>query len=262
MIKAKIQKEGSSILRVFINNFDAPIKSGIIKLKLVVDRKNSTVVAEQPFDFLTLVYDFNLSGNSPYNIGDYDYIVEIDDGEQQDYSRPIKLFGGAPVYIRGAIKKIRDDFRRVAKSLNGSVVYLFKRIPGSQKCEACWDEDLQSSNNTNCKVCGGTGFISYYSNPFKTYAGPLNFANETFSTEDAGKVLQTPSVTLSVIADFILIENDIIFYAKTGDWYRVKARTVSELQTYPVLQNFIAAVMPSGSPEVEQASKILQGFKK
>jgi hypothetical protein len=61
-----------------------------------------------------------------------------------------------------------------------------------------------------------------------------------------------------MLADFILMENDIIFYEKTRDWLRVKDRTISELQTYPVLQSFTAAVMPSGSPEIEVAKKQLE----
>jgi hypothetical protein len=258
MIKARINKDGSSILRVFIDRIDEPIENGVIELYLVDPKKEKTLIAKQPYEKLTLVYDFDMADNSPYNIGDYNYSVIIKDETSVSESKPMKLFGGAPMHIRGAIKKIRYDFQIVAKQYNGSKAYLFKRIPGQEKCPACWDEDLQSSSNSNCLVCGGTGFISYYSKPYKTYAGPLHFANEAFSTEDAGKVLQSPLIRISMLADFILMENDIIFYEKTRDWLRVKDRTISELQTYPVLQSFTAAVMPSGSPEIEVAKKQLE----
>jgi hypothetical protein len=259
LIKANITKDGSSVINVLISKIDTIIDEGTIRLLMVVDRKNATVVGEQPYNKMDYAYTFDLSDNAPYNIGDYDYKVEVEsaDGSKKEESRTLRLFGGAPTHIRGAIKKVRNDFKIVSKKYNGSVVYLFKRIPGQEKCPVCWDEDLQSSNNSNCPECGGTGFVTYYANPYKTYAGPMHWDNETFSTEDAGKVMQNPTVQVSTIADFVLMENDLIYYVKTGDWLRVKARTVSELQTYPVLQTFIAATMPSDSPEVEKAKKLL-----
>jgi hypothetical protein len=212
------------------------------------------------YDNRKLDYEFNLSRKEPKSVADFDYFAEVTSGENSERSRKAKLFGGAPHHISGAVKKIQNDFRVVAKTHNGSIVYMFKRIPGEARCPECWDEDLMSSNNSNCPVCGGKGFMSYYSTPYKTYGSAINFANEKYGTQDQGKTMENTSVTMSAVADFVLTTDDMVYYDKTGDWYRVKARTISELQTVPVLQNLIMDLMPSDSPEVEIAEKTLEGI--
>ena len=257
-MKARIEKDGSSILKVLIDVPPENISEGTIELRMVVDKGDSTPVATQPYTHTVLSYEFRLSGSSPYNIGDYDYIIRISDGIAEEKSRILKMFDGLPSYLRGALKKIRRDFEIISKQYNGSIVYLFKRLPSKEHCPVCWDNDLRSSSNSNCPTCGGTGFITYYTSPYKTYAGPLHFSNETFSTDDTGKTAQGHLSSVATIASFILTENDMLYYDKTKEWYRVKARTVSELRNYPVLQTFTVSLMPSTAPEVEVAKKYLK----
>jgi len=257
-MKASLEKNSTSIIDAFIKE-PSKIDSGTIRLKLVQDKKNSYIVSELPYRKNIMHYEFNMSRKEPKSIGDFDYILEVvgDNGDTEE-TRKMKLFRGAPHHISGAVKKIRNDFRVVAKTHNGSIVYLFKRLPSDEHCPSCWDNDLMASSNTSCSVCGGTGFIRIYSKPYKTYGSSVNFTNEKYGTQDQGKTMEDTSVVLSTVADFVLTTDDILFYAKTGDFYRVKARTISELQTYPVLQRLILDLMPSDSPEVETAKKILE----
>lgn len=261
-MKASVEKKSTSIIGVYIKE-PSKIQEGEISLKLVKDRKDSYVVAKLPYARDIFYYEFDLSRKEPKSVGDFDYIAEVssEDGETES-TKKMKLFRGLPHHISGAVKKIRSDFRIVAKTHNGSIVYLFKRLPSEEHCPECWDKDLMASNNSSCKSCGGTGFIRTYSKPFKTYGSAINFVNEKYGTQDQGKTMEDTSVVLSTIADFVLTTDDMLYYEKTGDFYRVKARTISELQSYPVLQKLVLDLMPSGAPETEVVRKILEQEKK
>ncbi len=256
-MKISISKHSTSIIKVFIKE-PASIESGTISLYMVIDRKNAALVGSMPYDKKTLYYEFDLSRKEPKNIGDFDYYVEVSsDHGGKELSKKAKLFKGAPHHISGAVKKIQSDFIRVAKTHNGSPIYMFKRMPGESRCPECWDEDLMASNNSSCPVCGGKGFMSYYSNPYKSWGSAINFTNEKYGTQDQGKTMESTVVNMSAVADFVLTTDDMVYYEKTGDWYRVKARTISELQTIPTLQMLVMDLMPSNAPETEAAYKLI-----
>ncbi len=229
---------------------------------MVIDRKNASPVASLPYQDDILYYTFDLSRAEPKSTGDFDYYVEVSDGSLKDQSRKAKVFNGVAHHIAGAVKKIKSDFKLVAKTHNGSIIYMFKRMPSGQKCSLCWDEDLMASNNSSCPECGGKGFMSYYSQPFKSYGSAINFVNEKYGTQDQGKTMENTSVTMSALADFILTTDDMVYYERTGDWYRIKARTISELQSVPTLQMFVMDLMPSGAPETEAAYKLIHKDEK
>lgn len=256
-MKISIDKLSTSILTVFIKSTDGKVKSGKISLFLYVDRKNKQLVADLPYDDRTLVYEFDMSRMEPKSVGDFSYVAEISDDISTEVSRNTKIYKGAPHHISGAVKKIQSDFKLVAKTHNGSVIYMFKKIPGTQKCDTCWDEDLMASNNSSCEICGGTGKMSYYANPYKSYGAAIQFAGEKYGTQDAGRVMESTVVQMSAPAEFALTTDDMVYYERTGDWYRVKTRTISELQTVPTLQMLVMDLMPSGAPETETAYKLI-----
>jgi len=261
-MKILLSKHSTSIIKVFIKETSF-IDSGTINLYMIIDRNNSNKVASLSYNKKTMYYEFDLSRVEPKNLSDFDYKIKVvsEDG-QEDETKKVRLLKGAPHHISGAVKKIQSDFKLVAKTHNGSIIYMFKRIPGEEKCSECWDNDLLASNNSSCPVCGGKGFMSYYSNPYKSYGSAINFVNEKYGTQDQGKTMENTSVTMSAVADFVLTTDDMIYYEKTGDWYRVKARTVSELQTIPTLQMLIMDLMPSNAPETEIAYKLIYGENK
>jgi len=256
-MKIKIDKLSTSTIRVFIKSIDTIMETGTITLRLSISKKEDSFVVELPYERTKIVYDFDLSKEAPKNPGDFKYLVTVSDGNTDETSRPTIVGSGAPHHISGAVKKIQHDFRRVAKQYNGSVIYMFKKIPTGGNCTDCWDEDLMGSNNSNCKTCGGTGKVTYYSQPFKSYGDAVKFTNEKYGTQDSGKVMENTAVQMSAVADFVLTTDDMVYYDNTGDWYRVKARTVSELQSFPVLQMLIMDLMPSGAPETETAYKLI-----
>lgn len=260
-MKISLSKKSTSILDVFIKDV-SQIKSGIISLYIYLGKDNSEKIAELPYERDELYYSFDLSRREPKSIGDFDYYVEVSDGSSSEESRKAKIMRGVPHHIAGAVKKIQNDFRIVAKTHNGSRIYMFKKMPGDEKCTECWDEDLMASNNSNCPICGGTGFVKYYSKPYKSYGSAINFVNEKYGTQDQGKTMEDTTVRMSAIADFVLTTDDMVYYEKTGDIYRVKARTLSELQTIPTLQMLIMDLMPSDAPESEIVYNYIKELKR
>jgi hypothetical protein len=182
----------------------------------------------------------------------------VSNGERKDETRKTTLFKKLQPHLSGLSKKIRHDFDIVSRNYNGSVCYFFKKLPGEEHCSECWDNDIGGSNNSNCQVCGGTGFLRYFSRPFKTVCGPISWQQETYSVDNPGKTLANPSVSINALADVVMTTDDIIYYKNTAEFYRVTSRTVSELKAHSVLQTLNANLIPSNYTDSEICKKLLQ----
>ena len=250
-MKVKLTKVSTYVIGVVINSADPSITEGEISLVLSIGKDNSKTVMTLPYSNREVLYSFNLSKKLPRSLGDFYYIVSISDGSNTDATKKIGLFGNIPHHISGAIKKIRHDFGIIAKNYNGSEAYFFKKLKSEEVCPDCWDRDLRASSNSNCKTCGGTGYVTYFTNPYKTYCGEIKWSNETYKTEDPGKSMPTTTVSISALADLILTTDDIIYYVSTGDFFRVVSRTVSEMKGNPVLQTLVSNMIPSNFPDAE-----------
>ena len=262
-MKAKITKVSTSIIDVVINRVDPAIIEGDLSLMLYISKGAIETVMTLPYTNREVGYSFNLSKRLPRSLGDFEYVVSLSGGGLLDETKKSSLSGNVPHHISGVIKRIRHDFTIISKKYNGSVAYFFKKIKGETTCPDCWDKDLRSSNNSNCKTCGGTGYISYFTNPYKTYCGEIKWSNETYTTEDPGKSMPTTTVSISALADLILTTDDIVYYVNTGDFLRVVSRTVSEMRANPVLQTLVSNTIPSNFPDAEICKKnaIESGFK-
>lgn len=256
-MKASILKHTTSELTVLVQDVNSKIESGSIILKLFIGKNNSETIHKLAYSKVDLVYTFDMSKKLPRSLMDMIYIIEIFDETNKDVSKKISISKKMPPHLSGPLKKIKHDFLITAKNYNGSKAYFFKKLPGEKVCEACWDKDLKASNNSNCKTCGGSGYIRYFANPYLTYCGPVKWANEAHRTQSSGKELASTTVTISALADFIMNTDDMIYYVKTGDFYRVISRTVSEIQASPVLQALVSNLVPSNYPDAEICANIL-----
>lgn len=257
-MRAKLTKISTNILRAIVSDVDPSIKDGTIELILFLKKGNEEVVSTLNYSFDKLDYEFDMSKKFPRNIVDFDYKIIVKNDSKQEETRRLKLYGNLPKHLSGAAKKIRNDFDIVSRNYNGSVAYFFKKLPGNERCPICWDEDLQSSNNSNCPSCNGTGKVRYFSSPFKTVCGPIKWQNEAFTIDNPGKVLASPTVSISALADLVLTTDDIIYYKATSEFYRVISRTPSELQGYAVLQTLVANLLPSNYTDAEICLKKLE----
>ncbi len=256
-MKVKLSKVSTTILKAIVSDVDSRIDNGEISLILFLKKDNTEEILTLPYKNTKLEYIFDMSKKFPRNIGDFDYKIIVKNENISDETRKLKLFGSLPPHLSGAVKKIQHDFDIVSRKYNGSIAYMFKKLPSDEKCPECWDDDLDASNNSNCGTCGGTGKLRSFTEPFKTVCGPIKWQQESYSLDNPGKALANPSVSISSIADIVMTTDDIIYYVATGEFYRVLNRTVSEMQTFPVLQTLVANLIPSNYPDAEICYKKL-----
>ena len=111
---------------------------------------------------------------------------------------------------------------------------------------------MDSSNDSNCKDCGGTGYKSEYSNPLKTYAGAIQDGASQTAHQQEGMISDYGTVNVSLPALILMHTDDILFYNLTGTWYIVESTlSVSGIRTDDVLQTLGMQELPSKSPQVE-----------
>ena len=244
-MKARLIKVSTNIINVYLSDVSQSIERGSIDLVLFLNKKSQEIISTQEYSSLKLDYSFNLSKHFPRNIIDFEYKIIVRNESLTEETRKSAIFGKLPHHLSGVVKKIRNDFSIVSRQHNGSIAYFFKKLPGEKRCDVCWDNDLKSSNNSNCPVCGGTGKIRYFSDPVKTICGPIKWQNESYSIDNPGKALSSPTVSMSALADVVLTTDDIVFYVSTSEFYRVISRTVSEIKGYATLQTLVSNLLPS-----------------
>lgn len=257
-MKAEVIKVSSDLIRIIVLDPPSLVEEGTIELNLFFEKKHIENIASAPYRKDELAYNFDFTKKLPRNIGDFNYVVKVSDGTNSEETKKISLIKRIPHHLSGLVKKIQGDFKTVAKNYNGSDAFFFKKIPGDKKCTQCWDNDLEGSNNSNCPVCGGTGKVRYFSRPYKTICGPIKSQHDGYAVDKPGKAIADTSVTISSIADMLLTTDDVIFVVRTGEFYRVEDRTVSEVKSIPVLQTLNAHLIPTGYPDEEICRQMLE----
>ncbi len=250
-MRISIIKTSLSRLRVIINSIDRNINYDEIVLSQYFGRNNTVEALRMPYEKDKIEYEFNLSRKLPREIGSFKYIVTLTSEKDTEESRPTKIKFSTSWHVSGMAKKIKHDFYIASKNVNGSKIFIFKKLSSGGVCPECWDDDLESSNDSNCKTCSGSGKIISYSKPVKTYAGPLIYAGVTHETMEAGKELVDSMATVTTDADIILSSDDVLFYVNTSEFYRVDSVTPSLLQSEPVTQQLVVQELPTNSFQSE-----------
>lgn len=259
MVRFKTYLLSESNFRVFLSSQPTGSASRM-RVLASFDKKDYKAVYESEYDEDNLIYDILLSNNEIGNI--YDAMIKIEflnsGNDVTDETRWVSAFVKKSVTTSGIVKVIQNDFR-VAARLNGSKVFFIKVKKENSPCTECWDEDLRSSNDSGCKVCGGTGYVKYFFSPYKTIAGPiLNAAGESKTTDDAGKSSDNVTSSFNTYADFSLAVDDYVYSTITGAVLRVTGTNYSEVQGVQVLATISASEVPSEMPEVEQLTALLE----
>ena len=152
----------------------------------------------------------------------------------------------------GHAKSIIKDFIVVAKNLNGSKIEIFKRLNSKDKCEVCWDEDMLSSNDSNCPNCDGLGEVIAYSHPYKTYGGAIQSTSNSIIQQQEGMTVDYGADTMPLPALVVLETGDVFLYHSTGVWYYVDVSiNIASLSGFNTLQTVSIHSLPSHAPEVE-----------
>jgi len=159
-----------------------------------------------------------------------------------------------PSWKRGVMKQQRYEFLIKAKKVNGNKLLVFKKIHEKEHCPDCWDDDLQSSNNTSCPTCGGVGYIDKYSYPFFTWGGPYVSQPSSYPKggED-GKDIYNPQYggnsNITLLPDVPIDIEDLIYVVDNGELGRVINITNTFFSNILLSQSAVISVLPSASRE-------------
>jgi len=231
-----------------------------IKILASFDKKDFKEITILPYSNSLLVYDVDVSRMSAPDIYDAMYKLEFlsENNDIVDKTRAIPVFVKNTAINRGIIKIIQNDFL-VASRQNGGKAYFIKVRKDKSHCSLCWDEDLKSSDNSNCQQCGGSGYMKTYFQPIKTIIGPVkNVAGSGKSTDEVGKIDNNSTISFTALFDYPLATDDIVFTPMNGSVLRVTSSVVSETQGNEILQGISAQILPSDSSEVEIIHSMLE----
>ena len=167
-----------------------------------------------------------------------------------------------PSWKRGIQKLKKQEFLITAKRVNGNKVLVFKKLK-AQHCPKCWDEDLQSSNNSNCPLCGGTGYVEKYSLPYFTWGGPYITQPSSYSLGDEqGKDIFNPNnwgqTSITLLPDVLIDVDDLVYVVEDGELNIVRGVTISFFSNIPISQRLIMAPLTSESKEFKAVEQDLK----
>lgn len=232
------------------------IDKGKITLLQVMGKKLVSPVMTIDFNPREVFHTFVVDDNRIFDVYSYEYVAQVEYEDETILVDVKPLYRVPTAKIRGMAKKVKRDFQIVAKRFNGSGVRVFKKMKLQQKCEECWDEDLESSSNSSCEACGGLGRVAYYSNPIETFAGAVGSTGDALTMSNVGQVSLSGSSRIAMLQDITLFTDDIFFYKTTGKWFIVNS-VVSQatLQNIPTLQTLLISELPTGSSQISVVLK-------
>lgn len=239
------------------------INTEYLGISLRTKKNEENVLVESDFFANKFEYSFNLSELPSIDVGSGDFnIVEMSSTKEILSSSKVNFNSTTnDILITGIEKKILHDFTIVSKNINGSPVHLFKKLNLGDKCEVCWDSDLGSSNDSNCPSCGGKGTKITYSQPIKTYAGPIQQVGDNLVVREEGTISSYPPVSTTVPSLVLLMTDDIMYHQNSGEWYTIRGlNTSSSAKGINILQRVTMETIPTGSPLSDTALK-QHGFK-
>jgi len=125
-----------------------------------------------------------------------------------------------PSYLQAYAAKARNDLYRVATLYNGVAVKIYTLDESSDRCPDCTDSFTGDIVISNCKSCGGTGFISSYHFEGGTFAIPQ--LSPKFKTSNEMGDMEAPQQhTWVLIGTKLLEDQDIIVTVATERIYKI-----------------------------------------
>jgi len=253
-----VRKHSESSLTVELTYTEKSLIAKYITLEFFSDKKHSTLINKKDFDPRKTFYTFlNNDTILVEQMEALNFIVCLYDENDNkiEESRPFCYTGNIRPRLQGVVNRVIQDFNVVAKNYNGSKAFVYKKLPGRVKCKECWDEDLESSTNTQCKSCGGSGYEQLYAYPIKMFFGPIQAQKGADQLLDEGRIDEIPSMSVTTTADISLWTGDIFFYELTGDWFIILQVTASSIMEAGTLQTIFCNYIPSNAPEMRAAIK-------
>ena len=159
-----------------------------------------------------------------------------------------------PPHLRGYSKKIRENLLRSFRLYNGKQVTIYKVDVSGGRCPICTDTFTGAKVISNCEVCGGTGFITKYTE-VGTYWGLMNFSARIDEASELGNQdrVSAGKDTLVVIDPPLLEDSDLLKFNELNAIYKIVSLEplICGLAGEIICQSLQVAHMPPGSREYE-----------
>ena len=177
--------------------------------------------------------DIEAKADSKYR--SYFYIVEaVFQTGQKTKSFPVTWENKRSSWVELRAKEIQRRESLLLTKFTGVDSYIFKKRIFGQRCNNCWDTELEKVTWDHCPVCLGTSFKGGYFPGFKTKLQYEPTPNQSILSSQG--VLEQNTIPAWTI-DYPRIDTfDIILRIPDFSMYRVNSIQTTELQTALVRQ--------------------------
>jgi hypothetical protein len=150
-------------------------------------------------------------------------VTELDIGKQDKYALAIER-----------------NYERYLNAQEGNEFYLLKKSKLSEYC-ACFDDVRMESQDPNCEICGGTGYVGSFFSPVEIKLAVINaHSNEALIKELFGEItVDTTAVRAWATGKYKISTEDILVSKYTNEAFEVDQVSYSMRLTYMVRQSIV-----------------------
>jgi hypothetical protein len=128
-------------------------------------------------------------------------------------------------------RKILYDEELVLRKLIRNKIAIIKRKHLGNRCPECYDVNTGSVIKSNCKTCGGTGFLTSYYPPFITWGQRVPTTKEVTEVTDTPSSANEVDYTRLTILDYPTVApQDVIVELDSNDRYKVDRVEQTEIR--------------------------------
>jgi len=237
---------------IIVYIWDEDVMADTLRVWTKHSSSEKKIVGELPYNKDKIDYLFSgFSNFIDYNVDFFPFEVEFlkDNKVVKNVTVSTTNYKLKP-FQRGVYRVKRQEFYIKAKNVNGMRLLLFKK-QNKEHCPDCWDEDYKSSNNSNCKTCGGTGYVDKYSLPVFSYGFYFNDQPVDSPTIESGKQPLNPAVGnnayITLLPDIVLTQSDLIYSIDIGDLSIIHKTTLTLFNNNPISQKVFTSSLPTNS---------------
>lgn len=175
---------------------------------------------------------------------EFNYIIRAKKGSDIIGELKVSLFRDRATIL---VRKMQLDFNKVNGLKLKNIGFVISEISDKKPCPECYDENYNESTDSECKVCGGIGFLKMYSDGVK-----LIYAKGTTPEIPTTKkgISETENAVRQVkVIGTIPFHPGDIFIDRNGKMHRIENLTPNVIFNCVAFQGLYVKEMDRVSPE-------------
>jgi hypothetical protein len=154
--------------------------------------------------------------------------------------------------LAGVVKKLSHDFEMLCR-VSGTTIVVFNKGAARNRCNECWDFDLDQRKKTNCKACSVSGDMyiidSMHAKRIKTESKQIY--------SDKGDVV-IENVIFQTYGRADMKKGTIIFETNTKEFFEVVDRKIANIGGIRTSTMIISKAVPSNDSRVIGAKELIK----